>query len=222
MDKQPPLLKRIVTLIIENDISKFSYISKDNNSDIYQTAWWNMKWYNWQDKRNRLNGSQLQSFNFKNDKISEIPYNKKYGYPSDGRFSSSSNEISYWTNNYDLAVLESKKWNNQYGFPANRFIRKATKLLDLSSIASTFLEIMKKENLIEDILPFYTDTLLGDNDEDIRITKTIGQAAFKKGFHGIIWQSAKLKDLMKQLGGQVCQKYCMVLFYEYYLLESPE
>jgi hypothetical protein len=212
MDSQAQLLAEINRFIRMNDISAFSYISRKCQFDIFQTVWWNMKWYDWPNKEIRPSGNQLQTFHLKNELISEIPDERKIGYASCRRFSSSSNENSYWTNNYDLAVLESNRNNDQFGFLKAKFIKEGSEIFDLGSHTCALLKMLEKENLIENTSTFYEETLQGIRDEDIFITRNIGEAAYKKGYSGIIWQSIKVEELMKTLGGQICQRYYIVLY----------
>lgn len=191
--------------------------SVPTDSLIYNDCfWWNMKWYDWPDKNRELDGNLPQQSAYG----TEVPYGRKFGHPSRGRFASNQScEVSYWTNNYDLAVEETKQKNqNQYGIPAQRSLKNGASILKLDDEQCAFLLSLEKYEMVDNPTLFF-EKLCELGKDVYPITHAIADLAYQHGFKGMLYKSSKADAIPGKMDKVAVQFNCLVLYQEDAILE---
>lgn len=191
-----------------------------NSKDMYNEGrWWNLGWYIWKDPGRSLDGSVMQTKIISGNRlITEIPDDRRLGFPSLGRFACSGGENCWLAADYEIAVAESIQ-SGKYGFPVSRGVVPGTWILDVSHGDCAVLQTLEKLDIIDNREEFFSILCSNRPDKEREIypiTHAIADSAHAHGYKGILFRSAEFQHISQ---GGISDFNCLVVFEKSVLLE---
>jgi hypothetical protein len=199
----------------------------EKKRSLFKLHWWHDKLYERKSTNEVLNGNDEQIF--KNGINPEIPYKRRFGYKSKGRFAPREcSSVSYWGGNLPVTRSETTEIRHidnptlervinyktkKYSIPLGPFhILRNTPIVDLRSKDSPFLNLLLKHKVINSREEFYNDIINSKDEVVYSITQIIGDIVFKYNIGGIIYASVRApKDFYSS------DHRCLIIFKDEYM-----